>query len=390
MGAKVLLEDYRKETPEYTLEDLYGLEYEKTILRALNPFQEMDEMLVLPYTRLFLFFGPDGYGKHTLAEAYAGELSGLGYEYFAIDGEELLEEENAAGILRALFCELFRVTSAKELSDGVPDIEQRRCYLVIDHLDALCADKEVSAILARMLKLLDSDDVEYATKSVVICGISSELSDIPNKIRAHMNGLELQLPKQEQRMEYFADELTFEVEDEENDAEYSYIPVEAGVPEVYLAEKTAGFSYGELRKLVMLIKMYYKQAMYQECEGNFRRVVKNVKASKTLVTQELIETMVERLKKEKSEAAKVSNLQNTGQAPQVIFVGGEGIAQNGMYATSNQYAGYPQNLSMPAQGPKNNFDEDVVDVNRFAFLKTKEKNPNMPDLANVSFEELDA
>lgn len=393
MDVVVLLHEYQSEIQEYSLDDLHGLEYEKMMLRASYPFAELDRDLELPNTRLFLFAGPNGYGKHTLAEAYANELSQFGYEFFKVDGELLIEDGNAVEVLRELFAKLLQITTP-DLGRDIEVVEHRKCFVLFDHLDVLCADSKACSLLTKMFALLDSDDLDYCLNHLAIAGITTNLCDIPELVRMSMNVFELELPDQEQRMEYFIEMLTVEIEDVENDTTHSIIPVEAGVPEVYLAELTQGFTYAELKRFVFLIKMCYKQSMNSLHKGHFRRVVKDVRISKNFVKQDFVEMIIDRMKREKKAAERKVNTQSAGQAPQVIVVGGQGNQQGPTYQMPGMTAGYyPNAMGIPGnvsgQEPKSDFNEDVVNLNRFAWLRAKEKN-NTPDLTTESFEELDA
>lgn len=398
MEVVVLLHEYQSEIQEYSLEDLQGMEYEKMILRASYPFAELDRDLELPNTRLFLFAGPNGYGKHTLAEAYAHELSQFGYEFYKVDGEALTEDGNAAEVLKALFTKLLQITTP-DLGQDAEVVEHRKCFVLFDHLDVLCKDSKACSLLANMFALLDSDDLKYCLNHLAIGGITTNLCDIPEVVRRSMNVFALELPNQEQRMEYFVEMLTVEIEDVENDTSHPIIPVEAGVPEVYLAELTEGFTYADLKRLVFLIKMCYKQSMNSLHKGHYRRVVKDVRISKNFVSQDFVEMIIDRMKREKKAAEQKENTQSAGQAPQVIVVGGQEHAQGSVnqmaamaagyhFNTARMQGGYVSNAS--GQEPKSDFNEDVVNVDRFAWLRANPQKAGVPDLSTESFEELDA
>lgn len=377
MSAMLQMDDYKKLPGELSLDDLYGLSYEKMILRALYPFEGMDEVLLLPNTRLLLFAGPDGYGKHTLAHAFAGELSALDYEFFVVDGELLAEEENAADVLGELFGQMLMATNPMDRNGNL--IEHRKCYLVLEHLDKLCEDKKACIILARMFALLNADDPDYYFNDLVIAGTAVNLGDIPDSIRMHMQILELQLPEEKERREYFLDALTLEIEEEGKT--YSFMPIVAGVPEIYLGELTKGFTYADMRKVVMLIKMCFKQTISTQYNGDFAKAAKDIKSAKNFLNQDYVEMIIDRIKNEKKAAQKKKEVLMQGQAPQIVYVNGGGSMQ---FAQTNGV-----NMASVSKGaePKNNYNEDVVDITRFEFLRNKSQNEQ--DLSFVSSDVLE-
>lgn len=320
MGAVLQMDDYKKEVGELSFEDLYGLEYEKMILSSLQSFEGMDELLMLPNTRLFLFTGPSGYGKHTLAHAFAVELSEMDYEFFSVDGELLAEEENAAEILSALFRQMLIETNPEDEEGN--QIAHRKCYLLLEHLDKLCEDRKACTILSRIFSVLNDEYQEYCCHDLVIAATAADLGDIPEQIRVHLQVMELQPPKEMERQEYFEYELTLKVEvDGET---YEFIPVAADDPEMYLSQLTNGFSYAELRKVAMLIKMYYKQTMNDLYSGDFEGAEKDIKNSKNYVSEDYVKRIVNRIKMEKQAANRKQNMQAQQLAPQIVYVNGDG------------------------------------------------------------------
>ena len=75
------IENYRAEVSDQSFENLSGFGYEKMILTSLHANKRMDDLLIVPNTKLFLFIGPEGYGKHSLANAMSNYLYDYDYDY---------------------------------------------------------------------------------------------------------------------------------------------------------------------------------------------------------------------------------------------------------------------------------------------------------------------
>ena len=353
--------EYKQPTWLQKLDDLSGFRYEKSLMKAICQYSDLDGYFYIPCSKVFLISGPEGYGKHTLAKAFSNELCQNGYEFFLIDGELLMEEEDVVEIIRALFEDIIRST--------IPDEETefyRGYYILFDHFDALCGEKEICDLFARFFEMIDFDVTDYDCKCIMSC-IAEDMNDIPIKVRKYMNIFELELPDEEDRKEFFGKE--FLVYKDPDNLQEEMIPVEADYPANSLAEITDHFTYGELRKLVLQGKLYYKAKV----GTMFVDLMKPYKENGKFLTMDEVKVIVSHIRRGKRKPVpKDNNMQSHGtQMPPIIINGVTGAVGNQSVAGMGTYQGsyhedYQGDLSAAEK-------KDFVDLRLFDSINEEEE-----------------
>lgn len=78
--------------PEKKLDDLFVQTYWVRLMKSVVPLPELDGMFGIRASEAFLYCGPAGLGKHTLAQALAGSLKDHKYRFYQLAGRELNED----------------------------------------------------------------------------------------------------------------------------------------------------------------------------------------------------------------------------------------------------------------------------------------------------------
>lgn len=354
------IENYRANISDQSFENLSGFSYEKTILTSLHSNRRMDDLLIVPNTKLFLFIGPEGYGKHSLANALSNYLYDYDYEYFYVDCEELADEGKELAAMHGIFSDIFQYTAAGIDEDG-RRFRGNKFYVVLDGFDKVCRNNNVCKLLRKSFDCLESDYSQYDCECI-IAAITEKPEEIPAKIRQYMNVLRLELPGEEDRKTFFEQEFTFYL-DEEDDAENGFVPYDSEMGARAMAELTEGLSYAELRKVVLQAKLYYRQQVAR-ARMDFELYKENVKEERIgFLTDDDVRAIVRRVAGGRV-AEKMQS--QSAAAPQIIYVGAaNGIqAANGtMAAVNNAY--FPNVNSVE--------DPDVVDLNMYNQIKKEQE-----------------
>lgn len=353
------IENYRANVSDQSFDSLSGFGYEKTILTSLHSNRRMDDLLIVPNTKLFLLIGPEGYGKHSLANAMSNYLYDYDYEYFYVDCEELADEGNELASMHGIFSDIFQYTAASIDEEG-RRFRNSRFYVVLDGFDKICRNKNVCKLLRKSFDCLESDYSEYDCECI-IAAITEKPEEIPAKIRQYMNVLRLNLPNEEDRKVFFEQEFTFYLS-EEDTAEDGFVPYDSETGARAMAELTEGLSYAELRKVVLQAKLYYRQQVAR-ARMDFELYKENVKAERIgFLTDDDVRAIVHRVKSGRVEE-KVSA--QGMSMPQVIYVGApNGMpVSNGMMAVQAPYLQYANSAE----------DPDVVDLNMYNRIKEEQQ-----------------
>ena len=194
------LDDFKYEGFDENLDNVAGREYEKAQLLASMTDQAYDELLYMPNCSKFLLTGPTGYGKSYLAKCYAQSLKENQYELYHIDCESIMEEEDPDQIWQDIFREVLEKTHPEG------DYEQKM-YLYLENIDVLKDNKKCTKLVAASLKALSDADC----RCIVLC-TDIDGTSIPTVILRQFTIMELGLPDEDERREYFQSLLGFEIE----------------------------------------------------------------------------------------------------------------------------------------------------------------------------------
>lgn len=351
------IENYEATVSDQAFEQLYGLNYEKTILTSLHARRKMDELLIIPNTKLFLFVGPEGYGKHSLANALSNYLYDYDYEYFYVDCDELVEEGKEATAIHGIFSDVFHFTAARETEDG-ERIDSRKFYIVLDEFDKICHNKKVCKLLKKSFECLESDYSEYDCECIVVA-IAERPEDVPAKLRQHMNVLRLELPSEEDRKQFFEAEFTFYL-DMEDSKEEGFLPYASEAGARAMAEMTEGLSYAELRKVILQSKLYYRQQV-ANAKMDFELYSAYVKDEQIgFLKEDDVKEIVNHVLG--GRAIQKAEVSGTAAMPQIVYVGAPAGMPTTNIETSPVFPRYKTN-------PQDVDDPDVVNLHLYNTIK---------------------
>lgn len=265
-----MLRKYELDEKELDMYDEFevvcGRDYEKKLLRAAIFNNDYNELLLINDFSMFLVTAPQGYGKSYLAKCYARELTSNGYRVHEIDCEEIMEDENSDTLLKRLFDEVIERTD--------PDGEsEEKIYLCLKNFRMVSEEKKYEKIVLEAFKKIDALNCKC-----IILATDEDVTSISKNILTVMDIIELGLPDQSERREFFASYLGVDVENPLNDEEIETIyPINISAQETehderdnlaqYCAEHTEGLSFGQLKKVNQILEKILKSKLVEMTNG---------------------------------------------------------------------------------------------------------------------------
>ncbi|MBQ9155529.1 MAG: AAA family ATPase [Eubacterium sp.] len=307
----VNLESFRGEASGLTLSEVKGPEFIKSVLTGCLPNQGMDDLLHVPAANHFCLYGPAGTGRHTLAQALAGSLCQHDYDYYHIYGYELPDEAEDAGTLEEVFAK-----AAKN-----------PCLILAEDLDR---DWQWNRII-RLIRKIPAD-------SPVNVVIIEEEDFLPRKswIR-DMTFLRLTLPNRKARERFF--------EDPEN-----AMPRKDGEPAFnWLAAKTEGLNYAQLKTVVRLMVLRLKAEAVDRFDGDDNKAFEAYQEGDFHYTTDQFEEVVEYVRD-------VRTAQPSRDAP---GPGSQAMPLNLVLGGNGFFPGVGMPAAMPADSPGESDTEEM-------------------------------
>ena len=227
-----------KETPKNGFEGVAGMEELKTLMEriirdignaSLNAFFEMETV------QSFFFYGLPGCGKTFLLEAFAHELiKRFGFKYMSLSGADI--HESLVGRTEKIIKRMF-----EEAEKNAP------CILFIDEIDGVCGNRKKSHQPAHVISatnqfLTSYNDLIKSDKQVIFIGATNNPEDVDIAMLDRVELIEVSLPDQEARANYFKMRLEHILKNE------------TGFTYEHMGEATGDFNYRDLRKFVARLK----------------------------------------------------------------------------------------------------------------------------------------
>ena len=295
------LSDYAYDGFRADLEEVSGFAYEKTQLFASMVQEDYDGILFVPCCSKFLLTGPEGYGKSYLANCFSQTLKDAGYSLYRIDCEDIMEEESPENIWKELFDGIMEKTD--------PDAyDNEKVFLYLENLDVLKDNKKCTKVVASFLKKLSDLD-----RICIVVSISETGMDIPMPILKQFVVLELDIPDEDSRREFFEKVLGFSVtnpDDPDETIEFSPLDFSVGTEEEaingfnqlsvlagFCAEKTEGLSFGQLDLIVNQLVKKAKARLINGTSGNAEFIFSCIQQNNGyIVTEEEFDDIIDRVK----------------------------------------------------------------------------------------------
>lgn len=227
--CEVWLSNVFQAPPDITLEQLGTANYWGYMMQGALPDEDLDEMLHLPKTRNFLFAGPWGTGKKTVAAAVAGSLGKRGYRFACLTRTDFkgLKPAQVSDYLDGLFDSLTAEAPLCLIFDGVAQWDNREliCQLLGDQL-AIAAIEELP-VFAMVIARKPEEVGEHLLSQLTVCGFAALT--------------------EEERSAFFQQELD------------EYIPLKVGTTFLDLARESEGLNYYQLNQLIQLMRLMLKR-----------------------------------------------------------------------------------------------------------------------------------
>lgn len=227
------IEKWYKKKPEETFESLVGRdELEEELKKVINltPYKRVQDRLNLDQVQSIFFYGPSGSGKSTVIKAFIHDLmTQNNYKFMHLRGTDI--RDSLVGKAEKKVAVLFQ-----EAIDNAP------CIIFIDEIEGLFANRTASGVVGHEKNLTIAfmeayDQLMESHKPVVFIGATNYPDQIDAAMRSRMTKkIEIGLPGQELRQQYFAKRLTG-------------LRLEEGLTAEMMAAETDGYSFRSLEEL---------------------------------------------------------------------------------------------------------------------------------------------
>lgn len=220
--------------PEELLSDLEVETFWVRAMKSLVPTEQLDEVLGIPRANAFLFYGPSGTGRHTLATALAGSLGQLGYKFLHLYGEDF--DADISGRVKEI---------ARCVSSGMPMV------VILEELEGCQSARELSYCLAQLVRLSTRRDLP-----LVLVVIDGEEPELPDRLLRELQPCRFALPTKDERTAFYQAVIQ------------GVIPIRKGLTARDLANVTEGMNLRQLLQTVRLAQLALKEQTLQQFHGN--------------------------------------------------------------------------------------------------------------------------
>ena len=254
--------------PEELLEDLEVETFWVRAMKSIVPTEQLDETLGIPRANSFLFYGPRGTGRHTLAYALAGSLGRQGHKFLSLYGEDF----------------------DADISERVKEIA--RCVssgmamtVIVEELEGCEDARELSYCLSQLAKLSARRD--YPLVLIVIDG---EEPSLPDRLLRQLQPCRFDLPTRDERTAFYQAVVG------------GVIPIREGLTARDLAGITDGMTLAQLLQTVRLSQLALKAQALEQFHGNVDKAAHALQGRKVSVDMVLMRAIADRVRQPKKEA----------------------------------------------------------------------------------------
>lgn len=255
--------------PDELLSDLEVETFWVRAMKSLVPTDHVDETLGIPRANSFLFFGPSGTGRHTLAMALAGSLGQQEYKFLPLYGEDF-DADISARVKEIARC----------VSSGMPLV------VVLEELDGCENARELSYCLAQLVRLAARRD--YPLVLVVIDG---EEPQLPDRLLRELQPCRFALPTKDERTAFYEAVVR------------GVIPIREGLTARDLANITEGMTLRQLLQTVRLAQLVLKEQTLQQFHGNAEKAVHALQSKKVFVDLVQMRSIADHVREPEKETA---------------------------------------------------------------------------------------
>lgn len=256
--------------PEEDLSDLPVETHWARVMKTVLPVPELDEMLGLPRTKGFLFYGPAGTGKRSLARAMAGSLAASGYRFAEVGGDVSREQ------LRYLL-----------------EREEQSVFLLAD-----TPGERLMEELARALDRCAGED-----RPVIAVVVQEELDRTHPALRRRLTACRFDLPTLEERTAFYQETLG------------AQFPLKKGLTAKDLAIASEGLKLRDLSSTLYLSQLYLKERALATYKRHYSMAESAMETGELCLDLEAFRAIVSRVKEPEKEKPQPIQIIQTVAAP---------------------------------------------------------------------------
>ncbi|MBQ3090720.1 MAG: hypothetical protein IJD21_09215 [Oscillospiraceae bacterium] len=268
---EVWLSNVFQDPPPQQLETGEQASYWTRIMAGALPDEDLDEMLEIPAARCYLFCGPLGTGRKTVAVATAGSLGRLGYRFALLTASDFqgLDGETLRDCMEGLF-ELVRPGEPVcMVLDGVNEWENREqvCRLLAG---GFARSKALNLPLFAILVAPDTESVgDTLLSQMTVCGFTP--------------------PGEEERTAFYREGI-----------KDNWLSLKQGITALDLAKETEGLNYYQLKQTLYWMRLILKgEAVAAAGSTNPRAVREQLLSKSVRIDTEKFRAIVRRIRQDK-------------------------------------------------------------------------------------------
>lgn len=232
--------------PKNSFEDVSGMEDVKEKLRTCMIESELDRLakrLKMSVLNSFFFVGPPGCGKTFIIKAFVNELmTQKNYNYLYLDCSQIITKYvgDSEKIVKKLF---------EEAVKAAP------CILFIDEIDGMCKNRSLPSLPEYASSLTTAFLTSYniineSDKEIIFIGATNYPRNVDEAMLDRVEVVYVGLPDREARTHAFADAFGAKSDDPFD----ALIKFEEGLTAEYMADRTKGYNYRDIKRVVENVK----------------------------------------------------------------------------------------------------------------------------------------
>lgn len=248
--------------PNDSLKKLKMDTYWTRLMKSAIPVPELDGMLGITKSNSFLFCGPAGSGKHSLAKAMAGTLCQLGYSYLHASGEDFNEDLHQR--VQTIF---------QQISPETP------LFFLCENVEQ-CKDAELlSAGLGQLAQVSKQQNLPF-----VMIVISLQEEELPDELQRNLYLCRFTAPDLDERTAFYEAALG------------SRFPLQQGLKPRDLAVASEGLQLRQLVQSLRLMQFGLKEQALVKYKNHFSMAEDAIRSKELAVDMTMFRSIVTHLK----------------------------------------------------------------------------------------------
>ena len=227
-----------KDPPKHNFDKVSGMEDVKNKLRNCMIDTELEKLaqrLNMKLLNSFFFVGPPGCGKTYIIEAFVRELMDKqDYKYIALNGADIISKYvgDAEKIVERLFTEA---------------VNNAPCVVFLDEIDGVCKNRSIQALPEYAASITTSflmgyNKINNSDSKIIFIGATNYPKKVDSAMMDRVEVIMVGLPDREARE--FAFSMHFK----------DLIQLDKDIDFAYMAERTDGYNYRDIDRVVENIK----------------------------------------------------------------------------------------------------------------------------------------